>query len=227
MNLNTKKNKLILGSLFSILLVFSIIIPSSMMYLQGHKDGYLGALQDVQSVAGIDYTWKDNGDGTYTVNIWRQGVNVESMAVKVDTNVLLTRLGQIIESDRHAGVLTTIGKDFIEQQISGTASTTDAIYISCDDTDASGLSAASTKLTSETDDNGITRATGTYASTGAGTWTVTKAFSITGTQAVQTYGLQWSATKQSDNNLLCYDTSAVKNCVDGDTLTITWSLSDS
>ena len=192
-------------------------------YNEGHKTGYVGALTDVRNYADIDFEWTDNGDGTYSVNVWSNNKLIGNGNVESHVLIQHYRDGQLLSADHHAGVLTNIGKDWIEDQLGDSPSTDPAKWIAVDDTDASGLSAASTQLTSELAVSGLTRAEGTYASTGVGTWTVTEAFSVTGTVSAQTYSLQWVVTAQSDNNMLCYDTSSLKNCVDGDTLTVTWT----
>ncbi len=207
-------------------IVAGVVFSNAYMFGLGQKNGYFSALTDMKDKADLEFTWTENPDGTFTVNMWKDTGSLSmSKTVNVDCYVELERAGIIISAGRHAGTLTNIGKDHIEQQISGTINATAICkYISTDDTDSSGLTAASTQLTSENTVSGLGRATGTYTSTGAGAWTVVKAFSVTGTIAAQTYGLQWTLTPL-DGNLLCYDTSAVKNCVNGDTLTVTWTIS--
>jgi hypothetical protein len=211
------------------LTVFTMILVSAFginqIYFQAYMNGYHSALIDVSTLTDIDFSWNIQ-DGKYTLSVYSGNKLVQSLNCRLDIYVeQRDQDGNLKSLQRGAGVLTTIGKDFIEQQISGSASTTVAKYISCSASDTSGLSVASTQITSELDANGFTRATGTYASTGYGAWNVTYTFISSGVQAVQSYGLQWSATKQTDNNLLCYDSSAVKNTVAGDTLKVTWQCS--
>jgi hypothetical protein len=124
-----------------------------------------------------------------------------------------------------AGVLTTIGKNWIEQQLGASDGTQEALYCA-DSNDAGAPSAAWTELPDEIAANGLDRQTGAYASTGDGTWTVTVTKSVTGIQSTQLWGLHWIVTDESDNNLLCADSGPTqKNCVDGDTVQETWTLS--
>jgi hypothetical protein len=193
------------------------------VYSMGYKSGFIGALNEVSKIPALDFHWKENVDGTYTLNVYAGANFYTSALVKLDVLTVHSRNGEIIDMQHSAGTVTNIGKDYIEDQVSDSPSATlIAKYISCDDTDSSGLSATSTQLTSELAANGFTRAAGTYASTGTGTWTVSKTFTSSGTQAVQTYGLQWDTT--GNNNLLGYDISSVKNTVSGDTLAVTFTL---
>jgi hypothetical protein len=127
---------------------------------------------------------------------------------------------------RHAGVLTTDGKDWLEDQISDSPGATPAAYISLT-RDAHVPAAADHKLWSEIDTGGgLDRTGGTYASTGVGTWTVIKVFTADATYTnVQATGLHWSDTDDSNSTMLCADTFAAASPILSDTLTLTWSLS--
>ena len=123
---------------------------------------------------------------------------------------------------------TNIGKNWTRDQLgdSTKASSTVAKYISLDTT-GSGTSATWTKLPTEITVADLARATGTYtASAGNGVWTITHTFTASNSYTVTTTGLQWSASSNSDNNLLAavtFGTSATM--VSGDTLAVTWSNS--
>lgn len=122
--------------------------------------------------------------------------------------------------------LTTIGKDFIEQQISGTSNTSQCIYIALSeaaDTPAAGW----LKLPSEISGaGGLDRQTGTYASTGAGAWTVIKTFACTGSYTVKLTGLHWKATDDSDGNILAaVQFTTPVTLINGDSLEVTWTCS--
>jgi hypothetical protein len=138
----------------------------------------------------------ENGDGTY--------------------NILL---------GHHAGVLTTIGKNWIEDQMGDSPSTTAATGISLS-TSASGPSAAWTIIPTEITNGGLGRKTGVYASTGDGTWTISYQFTANATHTnVQLQGCNWSATRGADNTLLCADTWTPVTLNSGDKLTATWAMS--
>jgi len=120
---------------------------------------------------------------------------------------------------RHAGVLTTIGKNWIEDQMGDSPSADPAkwIALSCNVT---APSAAWTQIPNEIVVNGLERAAGTYASTGNGVWTESKQFTASGAHvSVQLVGIQWADA--GDNNLLWADTFAPVTLANGDKLTIT------
>lgn len=125
---------------------------------------------------------------------------------------------------QHAGVATTIGLNWIEDQLWDSPSTTPAQYISLS-TSASSPSSAWTQIPTEiADGNGLARAIGSYTSTGDGSCTVAKQFTASGTYtSVQLSGLQYGSS--GDNNLLTSDTFTPVTLGSGDKLTITWTLS--
>jgi len=131
--------------------------------------------------------------------------------------------GVVLATGDHAGVLTTIGLNWIEDQLGDSPSTTPAISISLSN-DGGSPALGWTQLPSEIASNGLTRADGTYASTGDGVWTVDKTFTFTGTQSAQLVGLHWVATPSSDNNLLCADQMLAVSGGNGDTLDATWTI---
>lgn len=220
------RNKLFLTGLVSLSLILAMFSGYVQGFSTGLQEGYQRGLIDVADLASIDFRWSRTENGSYLLEVY-SGINLlERFAPRVDLVVVHRRNGEVLDVQRHAGVLTNIGKDWVEDQLSDSPSaTTIAKYVSCSADTAAGMSAASTELTNELAANGFTRAAGTYASTGVGAWTVTKEFTSSGTQTVQLYGLQWDTTAESDNNLLCYDTSSAKNTVSGDTLEVTWTLS--
>lgn len=127
---------------------------------------------------------------------------------------------------RHAGVLTTDGKDWLEDQISDSPGATPAAYVALT-RDAHAPAAGDHGLWSEINTGGgLDRVVGTYTSTGAGAWTVVKAFTAdAGYTAVQATGLHWSDTDDDNNTMLCADTFAAATLAASDTLTCTWTLS--
>ncbi len=123
---------------------------------------------------------------------------------------------------RHAGVVTTIGLNWIEDQMGDSPSTDAAEWISLS-TSASAPSAAWTQIPSEIASNGLERAASSYASTGNGQWTQSHQFTASGTHtSVQLTGLQYANT--GDNNLLCSDTFTPVTLSSGDKITVTWTV---
>jgi hypothetical protein len=127
---------------------------------------------------------------------------------------------------RHAGVLTNDGKDWLEDQIADSPGATPAVYVALT-RDAHVPAAGDHGLWSEINTaGGLDRVTGTYSSTGVGTWTVVKAFTAdAGYTDVQATGLHWSDTDDDNNTMLCGDTFAPATLAASDTITVTWTLS--
>jgi len=202
-------------------------IPTA--YKKGYEEGYVKALGDVKDILGekgIDFSWKDLGEGKYVLEVRLSGTLIARGTVEVHLTVEHYRGVTLLSTEYGAGVLTTWGKNWIEQQLSGTLNSTQhALYLS-DSNNASEPSASWTILPNEITTNGLDRQTGTYTSTGDGTWNVTKAKSVTGTQPTQLWGLNADPSDGLDGYLIAADSGpAQKNCVSGDTLTETWMIS--
>lgn len=131
------------------------------------------------------------------------------------------RDGVLLEYSHHAGVLTTIGADWIEDQLGDSPATDPAKWIALSN-DAGSPSAAWTVIPTEITTNGMGRAAGTYANVGTGQWNITKSFSPTGSGSCQLTGLYWAST---GSYLLCADTFTQINYESGDTVQIQWTIS--
>jgi len=122
----------------------------------------------------------------------------------------------------NAGVLTDIGKDWIEDQLGDSPSADPAKWISLSN-DSSSPSSTWTQIPNELTSDGLTRTAGTYSSLGTGQWKIEYQFTATGTvNDVQLTGLNWAAS--GDNNLLCADTFTAVTLNNGDKLTVTWTI---
>src|SRR3989337_1586732 len=91
-------------------------------YEEGYGDGYVKSLNDVKDLLGkngITFAWTDLGNGQYQINVYME-------------------YGQ--------GVLTTIGQDWIEQQISGAVNATQKALYCADSNSASAPDSAWTQL---------------------------------------------------------------------------------
>ena len=120
-------------------------------------------------------------------------------------------------------LITNGGKDFIAQQIGATSGlgTNGANYIALTN-DATAPAATDTTLASEIATNGLTRAQGAYAHTaGTNTFTITKTFTATATQSAQKAGL---FTASSVGTMLAETAFTSVTLNNGDTLTITWTI---
>ena len=84
-----------------------------------------------------------------------------------------------------------------------------------------------TELDTEVAANGFARAEGTvtwWENSGDSAYNVTKTFTASDTQQLQTAGLQWSGQGISDANLFAAATFTQTTFNNGDTLTITWTI---
>ena len=134
--------------------------------------------------------------------------------------------GTILDLGYHAGVLTTIGKNYIEGKLGDSAYGDNAAF--ADDisvsTNVTAPDAAWTEIPTEITTGGLERASGTYASTGDGVWTISYQWTASATHTnVQLTGLQWKLTPL-DNNLLGADTFGAVTLNSGDKLTVTWTV---
>lgn len=124
----------------------------------------------------------------------------------------------------HDGQLMTIGKNWIEDQLGDSPSTDPAKWISVSSNSTSPTGHPEwTQIPNEIVGSGLTRAAGTYQSTGDGVWTISHQFTANATSTdVQLTGLQWAVS--GDNNLLGADTFTPVTLNDGDKLTVTWTI---
>jgi len=134
--------------------------------------------------------------------------------------VWIQRVGEEPEFvSHHAGVLTTIGKNWIEGSMGNAVGTTVADWISLS-TNTTAPNAAWTEIPQEITTGGLARAAGAYASTGVGVWTITYQFTASASHTdVQLCGFQYGAT--GDGNLLWADTFAACSLASGDKITVT------
>jgi hypothetical protein len=125
----------------------------------------------------------------------------------------------------HAGVLTTLGKNYIEGKIGDAAYASNTKFANKTSLSSFAGAPAATWLSvynEIVDGNGLARTEGAYASTGDGVWTITKQFTASGAYTdVQLTGLNWST---ANSTLLCADTFTPVTLASGDKLTITWTI---
>jgi len=124
--------------------------------------------------------------------------------------------------DESSNVITTIGLNWIEDQLGDSPGTDPAKWISL--SNVSGAAAGWTQLDTELNTFGMTRAEGAYGDAGDGVWTILKQFTATGGVTVQTTGLQWVVTPQSDGNLMAAKDFTSVTLANGDKLTVTWTI---
>jgi len=221
------KKTLLFSSLLVVIGFSTFIVGTNMGYYTGFKKGYITALNDVKNYTGIEFKWEDLGRGKYKITAYYFSDVLTEGYAEVHLNIKHYRNGILLSNEFGAGVLTNGGKDWLEQQISGTINASQSALYCADSNDATDPPLATwTILPSEITTNGLDRQTGAYTSTGTGAWNVSVTKSVTGTQSTQLWGLHWVVTDNSDNNLLCADSGpSQKNCVNGDTLAETWQIS--
>ena len=132
--------------------------------------------------------------------------------------------GTIFAERKVHNLVTNAGFDLISKAVSDTATQPSACnWIAVTNT-AITPAAGDTTLSGEIVTNGLTRAgaQGTFAHTnGQQTYTVTRVFTATGTQASQATGL----FNASSTGTLCYEATYTQVTVNsGDTLTVTWTV---
>lgn len=210
------------------------IIAFSMfgVYRYGTQIGFNNAITSLAQAlqkAGANVDIVDLDDGTYqiVVHFPSEEGGVGKFTTELELHMWVEhfdKFGNLVSRTFHAMTLTNTGKDFIEGKLGDNsfANTTGfADYIGMSN-DSSAFSATWTTLPSEITTAGLTRAQGTYVSTGTGTWNCSKAFSVTATEATKLYGLYWNSGTTC--SLVAAEQQGVgsqKNVVDGDTLTIT------
>jgi hypothetical protein len=118
--------------------------------------------------------------------------------------------------------LTNTGKDYIKAAL-GNAEFGTAAFKFIAVGNGSAPTVDSTSLDNEITEAGLTRAAGTYFSTGIGTWKIEKIFSVTGT--VNSINSTALFNASSGGTMLAGDTFTNTNVAPGDSLNITWTLS--
>ena len=128
--------------------------------------------------------------------------------------------------DESSNLIVDIGLQWIEDQLGGdTPSSVSAQYISlsCNTTDpAAGWSEIPTEIIAD----GLERAAGDYSGGAiSGNWTIIKTFTAAAAFTdVQLTGLQWEVGPPPDSTLLAANKFTAVSLADGDSLTVTWTL---
>jgi len=146
--------------------------------------------------------------------------DITELGVEIHVSMWHWRDGLLLEYSHHPGVLTTLGANWIEDQLGDSPDTDPAKWIAVSN-DATSPQASWVVIPGEITTGGMGRADGTYASTGDGEWTITKSFSPTASGSCQLTGLYWATI---GDYLLCADTYTVVNYESGDTVEIEWAI---
>jgi hypothetical protein len=168
------------------------------------------------------------GSGLILSNIFGASINTKTYAINVydgtkyQATVCVYKNGELIECKHN--VLTTIGKNFTQQQLINpqTANKTAWITLSNVSTDCPSDGSA-TKLANEIITANLGKASCTLTSINASSWSCEKTFQATGSVSnVQVAGYNWNATAGANDLFACATFTAV-NIESGDSLTIRWN----
>lgn len=144
-----------------------------------------------------------------------------------EVHVVVVKSGVVTADFWIHNLLTNTGKDLVKTDLGVGGSVTAALYIAlANATFTAG--ASSTQCCGGTDKSypasgGLNPQTGAYTSTGTGTWTVVKQFTITGGVPTTVYGagLLQAATSGEIAEATFSGSQTLSNV--GDSITITWS----
>lgn len=146
--------------------------------------------------------------------------------------VSVTRDGQEIYHNEDHNAITTVGQDFIRNQIGATSgiATNGANFIALT-TDTGAVNVADTALASEITTGGLARSQGAFAEVSTDQFTITETFTASATHtAVQKAGLFTAAVTGTpgaggdDGTMVAENTFTSVSLASGDQLTITWTV---
>jgi len=208
--------------------VVALVVSQVAVYNYALNMGYNNAVTSLalalrQAGATVDIT--DVGDGKYELHIHFPTVEGQAGMLSVPFELHMTveqwRNGELVSRTTHPMTLTTLGKNWIADKISGvnTNFAKNATYISVSNSSLA-VDVAWTSIDAEITDGGLARATNSTTDTGTGTWTCMITFSVTLTRSTKLYGYSYDST----GGLIAAEqqgTGSQKNLIDGDTLKIT------
>ena len=144
-------------------------------------------------------------------------LQIDSYTTVYDSN------GKIKFYSEHPALLTNAGKESIEGILGNQFSSEPTVDYIAVGGNTSAMSVTDTTLANEFATCGLTRAQGTYASTGTGAWRLEKDFAVTGTCNNINSTALFNAS--STGCMLAEDVISNTNVINGDTLNITWTVS--
>lgn len=183
---------------------------ASIVENQAALANHIDSLTDYVAILGNNYQTETGVKGAFDINVHVQAIHRDSD-------------GNILGFSSNAGVLTTIGKNWIEDQLGDSPNATSTAQYIALSNDAGAPSAAWLVIPNEIAANNLTRAQGAYTSTGDGVWTCIYTFTASGVQAVQLVGVNWDASG-SNNCLLFADQITSASMEANDTLEITATI---
>jgi hypothetical protein len=146
-----------------------------------------------------------------------------SIDFKIDSyTTIYDKDGNVKFYSEHPALLTTVGKDAIKGILGVGQTVANYTWIAVGG-NTSAMAVGDTTLANEFSTCGLTRALGTYGSTGTGAWRIEKDFAVTGTCVSINSTALFNAS--STGTLLAEDTISNTNVANGDTLNMTWTVS--
>jgi len=223
-------NKLKLAKISLVAILAIVLVASEFaVYNYAVNTGYNSAVTSLAEAlrqAGATVNITDLGDGKYQIHVHFPTVEGQAGTLSVPFELHMTveqwRNGELISSTYHTMTLTTLGKNWIADKLTGASGTNflkNATYISVSNASDS-FSAAWTDIPSEIADGGLARASGTITDTGDGTANCTHTFTASATRSTKLYGYSYHTT----GGLIAAEqqgTGSQKNLISGDTEKIT------
>jgi len=223
-------NKLKIAKIsLAIIAIVTVLVSEVAVYNYASNTGYNSAITGLAAAlrqAGATVNITDLGDGKYELHVHFPTLTGQAGELSVPFELHMTveqwRNGELISSTYHTMTLTTLGKNWIADKLTGASGTNflkNATYISVSNASDS-FSAAWTDIPSEITDGGLARASGTITDTGDGTANCTHTFTASATRSTKLYGYSYHTT----GGLIAAEqqgTGSQKNLISGDTLKIT------
>ena len=210
-----RRNKIISAIVIAVIFIAPIVpafnLLSTVIDQQEEIIGYLRLVSD------------QNGeiiDALNTIATPEPASDTVRLKISIHHHVRHYRDGVLILEFHHPATVTTLGLNWIEDQLGDSPSTDPAKWIG-NSNSSSSPSAAWIVLPSEITTGGMARAAGTYVNDGTGDWNITKTFSPTETNSTQLSGLYYAV---SGDYLLASDTLSLINYENGDTIVETWMI---
>ena len=160
-----------------------------------------------------------------------QGMTLSSEPLKVSGHIVLTihRVDGSIEVYETDNTVMTNGKTYVRDALTDGATVAEVQYIALSTDTTATPPATWTNLPSEVTGNGLDRATGALSDDGDTGFKVEKTFTATAQQLnIQMSGLCWGANSggatPDDGTLFAAAHFTSVNLEDGDSLTVTWTI---
>ena len=198
--------------LLTVLIVFSLVFSGVSLYNQEaiNKNqqitiSYLNSLTEYVGILGGELV--ETGETEFNLDAHFE-------VIVYDENGLMT------DYSHHAGTLTTLGKNWIEEQLGSNATRALGLYISLSN-DGTAPSTAWTVLPSEIAAGNMSRSLGIFSDLGDGNYRVEFEFNPTGSGYFQLGGLNY---RETTAGLICADQTTSVSYTDTSTVICRWDI---